>query len=480
MATELTALSIANAIKEAARDGKDEWLPDGSGRGGGRLMLRATPKGGLWYFRYTLVSGQRDSLPIGAFAKPGRTKDETTGSAYSLAEARDKAREYAGLLKNPKTRNIRDHLKVLAEAASNERQRLLDEEHRAQKVAAAGEHTVGRLCEIYCDHLARIGKDSADKVRADLSRHVLSKPIANRAAKELSKSEVASLIRSLVETGKVRIPGLIRSYLSSAYALAIAAEGDATAPAELVKFAIETNPVQGVKAIPVRQRKRYLSNTELHYFLKRVDAKADLINDALWLCLYAGGQRPKQLSLALVNNYISEDGELTIFDKKGRRKEAREHMLPLAELARNRVEKLLERADALGTQWLFSATGQNPLDLGDISFRVTEISREMVDARESAEPFQLKDLRRTIETTLASLKVSKDIRAQLLSHGLSGVQDRVYDKYDYADEKRAALVKLEHHLEALKKRPVKAAERFSQRERGRDVDTSDGSSIVSV
>ena len=36
--------------------------------------------------------------------------------------------------------------------------------------------------------------------------------------------------------------------------------------------------------------------------------------------------------------------------------------------------------------------------------------------------FTLGDLRRTAETSLARLGVSKDMRAQLLSHGLAGVQ----------------------------------------------------------
>ena len=59
------------------------------------------------------------------------------------------------------------------------------------------------------------------------------------------------------------------------------------------------------------------------------------------------------------------------------------------------------------------------------------------------------DLRRTAETQLARLGVSKDDRAQLLSHGLGGVQSRHYDRHEYMDEKRAALNKWSKHLEAL-------------------------------
>lgn len=63
--------------------------------------------------------------------------------------------------------------------------------------------------------------------------------------------------------------------------------------------------------------------------------------------------------------------------------------------------------------------------------------------------FQFSDLRRTAETRLAALGVSKDVRAQLQSHGLGGVQARHYDQYEYMDEKRAALEIWEAFLNGL-------------------------------
>jgi hypothetical protein len=44
------------------------------------------------------------------------------------------------------------------------------------------------------------------------------------------------------------------------------------------------------------------------------------------------------------------------------------------------------------------------------------------------------------------LGVSKDIRAQIQSHGLSGVQTRHYDRHDYLNEKREALLLWENYL----------------------------------
>jgi hypothetical protein len=51
----------------------------------------------------------------------------------------------------------------------------------------------------------------------------------------------------------------------------------------------------------------------------------------------------------------------------------------------------------------------------------------MVKEGDARAPFQLRDIRRTAETMLAGLGVSKDVRAHLLSHGLGGMQNQHYD-----------------------------------------------------
>jgi hypothetical protein len=40
---------------------------------------------------------------------------------------------------------------------------------------------------------------------------------------------------------------------------------------------------------------------------------------------------------------------------------------------------------------------------------------------------------------MASMGISRDLRAQIQSHGLGGVQQRHYDRHDYREEKRKAL-----------------------------------------
>ena len=66
------------------------------------------------------------------------------------------------------------------------------------------------------------------------------------------------------------------------------------------------------------------------------------------------------------------------------------------------------------------------------------------------------DLRRTVETRLAEAGVSLEIRAQLQSHGLGGVQSRHYDRADYLVQKREALQILARLIGASKPEGVMA------------------------
>lgn len=359
--------------------------------------------------------------------------------------------------------------------AEKRQARLLDRANRMERESGAA--TVGRLCVVYCDYLKARGRISAAKVRADLDRYVITgldgskkggeKPAiraareaaASTLARDFSRSDAAQLIRGIAETGKRRTAGIIRSYLKAAYALALSAESDAQAPSELIAFRIQSNPLADLKAIPVGKRDRTLNVDELRAFLKRLDAEPGHVADALWFCLLTGGQRPQQVLRATVADYRAETGELHLRDAKGKREEPRLHVVPLASRGRKLAEKLSQRAlklreelqqkgEATGPAPLFSTSGKVRLDIGTLSARVTGASRAMVEAGEASSPFQMKDLRRTVETLLAA-KVSKDIRAQLLSHGLSGVQASNYDWHGYLQEKRQALAIWERKLSEI-------------------------------
>lgn len=78
--------------------------------------------------------------------------------------------------------------------------------------------------------------------------------------------------------------------------------------------------------------------------------------------------------------------------------------------------------------------------------------KKELDKRSGVTAWQVRDLRRTFRSTLARLKVSREIAEIMLNHVTGGGKtdlDEIYDRYEYLEEKKDALVRLEGHLMQL-------------------------------
>ena len=87
-------------------------------------------------------------------------------------------------------------------------------------------------------------------------------------------------------------------------------------------------------------------------------------------------------------------------------------------------------------------------DAGETHIAATTLSNWAADVASDIPAFATKRIRSGVETLLASVRVASEIRGRLQSHGISGVQSRHYDAYDYLDEKRQALKTLFRLLDA--------------------------------
>lgn len=355
--------------------------------------------------------------------------------------------------------------------------RELDREEKEAKARAKAEretaaiaetkrkhYTLKALCMAYCKLLEANGKaQSAGQARSVFKCHVFTphRAIAAQPAQDTTAHQIAAIVRKVAEQGKERTAGILRSYLSAAFNAARKAPFDAKLPADLIAFGVESNPVEPVSTIAVQRGGHTLTADELKAYLAAL-SQDELPDLALQLALFAGGQRMAQLLRAKVCDYTTDTETLRLFDGKGKRSTPREHLLPLAPKGKAVaiVNKLIVRAkkqeDAnakiegreprYGALWLFSSHGKQQLVETTPGKRVSTISKAMKD-----EPFDLRDVRRTCETMLAEMGISKDIRAQLLSHGLSGVQSAHYDRHSYTNEKRAALIAWEKRLDDITK-----------------------------
>ena len=131
----------------------------------------------------------------------------------------------------------------------------------------------------------------------------------------------------------------------------------------------------------------------------------------------------------------------TLYDIKGRNRHSnpRRHVLPIHDDLMPVIQWRLDVTEGLDEP-LFSSTGRVALREETVAALVDDIEGAMAAAGEIERgPFSMRDLRRTAETHMAALGISSDVRAQLQSHGLGGIQARHYDRHEYMPEKRAAL-----------------------------------------
>lgn len=413
------------------------WAADPAARGVGVLQVRKLAgNAAAYYYRYTAPNGERVRMPV--------------GTAIDLRTARQLAADLSLRYQS----GDRD-LRTVLEAEEHERQRQQEAAARAGEAEASMKRaTLGALLDGYVAQLKRDGKTSAASVEGALERHVARVwPVLwNTPAGNIGMDELLPVVARLVNGNKLREAGKVRSYIRAAYAAAIRARQDARGLAVLRDLKITHNPARDLVTVEGanRARERALSVAELRAYWKRISAYPGSAGALLRFHLLTGGQRVKQLERLTVDDYDSDMQCIRLMDKKGRRKVARIHDVPLIPAA---VEAMQAMGSELGPHVFTLAHGESPATYGSIRDHMVTVRAEMDAAGELEKgPFTVGDLRRTVETRLAAAGVSRDVRAHLQSHGLGGVQARHYNRYEYLSEKRAALETL-HRLLISKRAP---------------------------
>ena len=446
----LTDKEITKALKDAKSRGEDIYLTDAArARGVGRLRLRARSTGqGLFYFRYVDSAGKQTSIPIGIYDANGKR-------GLTLKKAREKAGEFSRFYQNGRhdLRAYLDDQDAQERARMESAARARQEEERQAKSG-----TLKALLKGYIAHLKRHGKSSASDAENLIRKNIFDADafphLAEMKAREITPEDVSAILSRLIERGAGRTSGKLRAYLRAAYAAALQAGHDPTIHPDLHGFHLNSNPAALVPAKAFVQynvaRERALNVSEMQAFLAALgELEAGLSKDVLELCLLLGGQRLAQL-VRVTPEVVDLDAQtITLFDIKGARTKPRPHVLPLTERAAAIVERWLDRAmededekkeeTERVSRFIFAGNRKVPIRVETISKVVSGISAAMVKAKTARASFLLRDIRRTCETMLAAMGISKDLRAQIQSHGLGGIQDRHYDRHHYMEEKRRAL-----------------------------------------
>lgn len=352
------------------------------------------------------------------------------GSTYSLAAAIRKAEELAQA--HAENRKAGGML-AIREAEKAERA-AAEATARTDKAM-----TLLRLMGDYADHLERIGRDAFRDVRSITKCHIEPHTlIAAKAARMVSPEDIADLMRRIHTSGKTRTANKARSYIRAAYETAKGARLDSTIPAAFKDYGVIINPAAETRvAKAAGGKRRSIRALDLDGFrtywriVKGIEGQRGAL---LRLHLLTGGQRLDQL-VRLAPEDIRADS-FTLYDGKGKPGEAaRPHIVPLIPEAR---AALMECASMDGA-FAFTTDG------GETHIWGETLSGWAIDAARDALPgFTPKLIRSGVETILSTAAakaagIDKEVRGRLQSHGISGVQDRHYNAYEFIEEKRAAL-----------------------------------------
>lgn len=401
-----------------------EWANDAATHGAGVLQARKLASGAIsFYYRYTGPNRKQDRLSL--------------GSTLSLAEARVEAAVLARRYQAGE-RDLRGAL--LADEAAAARELALANAAASARSAA----TLGALMNAYVSSLKDAGKISAGNVDKAVTLHIEKAwpALWERPASEIELDDLIPVLARLVRLKKLREAGKIRSYLRAAYAAAIRAKQDAAAPDSLRAVNLSRNPAQDLATVDSgAPREHALSVAELRAYWRRIAALPGARGAMLRFHLLIGAQRISQMARLVATDIDHDHQSIRILDIKGRRKRPRAHIVPLIPQA---MAALQEMQGQKTGAFLFTITdGNDPATYHVFRGILDHVVDAMDAAGELDGPrFTPGDLRRTVETRLAAAGYSEEVRGHVQSHGLSGVQKRHYNKYEYDAEKRSAITAL--------------------------------------
>lgn len=409
MAKVLTAKSVETMKPDPNRRLE---IPDAALPG---LYLVLQPGGARsWAFRYR-CGGKSRKLTIGSFP------------AISLAAARDEARKAAQAVA---TGTDPGAVKAERQAAA-----------RAAVVEPDRDTVRAQVEEFDKRHLSKIRSGKA--ARRFLDRFVVAK-WGDRDVHDIAKRDVIELLDGIVDAGTPttanRVLAQVRKFMNWL----------------VERDVLERSPVAGVKP-PAKEesRDRVLSDDELRW---------------IWTATAAEGQPfgPLTRFLLLTGQRLGEGVGMTDREVTGglwhltaaRTKNGRAHAVPLSSAA---MEVLASVRRIKGDRRLvFTTTGATPVSGFDRAIKRLRKRAEEVAAAERGGPVEIApwgfhDLRRTAATGMAGLGFPVHVVEAVLNHASGSVSGiaAVYNRHNYADEKRAALEAWGRHvLELVGERPA--------------------------
>lgn len=273
-------------------------------------------------------------------------------------------------------------------------------------------------------------------------KHILPE-LGERMADAVTRGDVTRFIDGIAAPVMAR---LVHAQLSAFYSWAMP---------RLDKLA--SNPCRDAGRPPKpKARDRVLTENEMAALWRVVDAQAEPWRSAVKVLILTG-QRKSEVFEARRAEFDLKAGLWTI--PAERAKNGAAHIVPLSEAARNVLDAIEEVA---GSRLLFPADGNPENPASGISKAVERIRAGVrAELGEDTAGWSLHDIRRTVATGLQRLGIRFEVTEAVLNHvsGSKGGVAGVYQRYGWADEKKAALDAWALEVERLANNVIDLSER---------------------
>ena len=408
------------SIKKLALPDKRREVPDG--RIGG-LYLIVQPSGAKsWAVRYR-ADGLPRKLTLGPYP------------AVDLATARKRAQEALGDVaggKDPASAKQASKATATAERANDDK--------RVERVAEA-------FIKRHVKLSGKVGAGWGAEVERLFKIEILPR-IGGKRIGEVTKNDLLSILDAIVDRGSPITANRCFAVLRKFFNWACDARG-----------LIVVSPCKGIEAPAAESsRDRVLDDEEIRLAWQAFDAIGWPFGPIGKLLLLTGARR-SEIAEATWQEIDLDARTLTL--PGSRTKNGEPHEIPLSDDAVEIIGALprIEGKAAL----VFSTTGATPVSgfsrsreliekaIAAKLRRVTIERGEDPERVEAPKPWTLHDLRRTCASGMASLKIAPHVIEAVLNHKngtIKGVA-KVYNRYSYAAEKRAALDAWARRLEVI-------------------------------
>jgi integrase len=358
--------------------------------------VKVTPAGSMSFFiQYAGVDGKQKFYNLGRYP------------SVSLSDARTKCRE------------IRCNI---------------DKGHDPQSKIVQKHGSVANLFEYYIKYMVNNGKRTWKKVDADLKYNC--KDILLLQAKDITPTHIRKILYTIISRGSKVQANRIRSYLRRAFELGVYHDNDPKNLSNDFTFQITANPVDAIPKDSGAEMagERNLSFSEIKQIWHDTTMHEQFHLATKLLILY--GCRPWELCGALKQEF---DFDSMIWSAPPDRvKNERWLILPITPLAKEFLDRLYMYSG--NSKYLFPGryNEEKPIHKTSLGHTISRI--------ESVQAFSPRDLRRTVKTRMGEIGIEKSIRDRIQNHALNDVSSKHYDRYDYLQEKRKALLTWEKYL----------------------------------